>query len=86
MKRIPEEELMDSAEQARAYADADYSGPHDAFISYFKTSFPEFRKGLILLSVLQKHFRKQPLRDWMAQMICSLLELMMSIIGACPNR
>jgi ubiquinone/menaquinone biosynthesis C-methylase UbiE len=48
MRRIPEEELMDSAEQARAYADADYSGPHDAFISYFKTSFPEFRKGQVL--------------------------------------
>jgi len=48
MKRIPEEELMDSAEQARAYADEDYSGPHDAFISYFKSRFPEFTQGKVL--------------------------------------
>ena len=48
MKRIPEEELMDSKEQARAYADEDYSGPHDAFISYFKSRFPEFIQGNIL--------------------------------------
>ncbi len=48
MQRIPEEELMDTAAQARAYADADYSGPHDAFILYFRTRFPEFRKGKVL--------------------------------------
>lgn len=48
MKRIPEEELMASVEQARAYADADYSGPHDAFISYFQARFPDFTKGHVL--------------------------------------
>ncbi len=48
MKRITEEELMDSAEQARAYGDADYSGPHDAFISYFKSRFPGFSQGNVL--------------------------------------
>jgi len=48
MKRIPEDELMDSAEQAKAYADEDYSGPHDAFISYFKSRFPGFNQGKVL--------------------------------------
>ena len=48
MKRIPEEELMDSDEQARAYADEDYSEPHDAFISYFKSRFPGFSQGNVL--------------------------------------
>jgi ubiquinone/menaquinone biosynthesis C-methylase UbiE len=48
MKRIPEEELMNSEEQARAYADEDYSGPHDAFISYFQSIFPGFTQGEVL--------------------------------------
>ena len=48
MKRTPEEELMNSEEQARAYADEDYSGPHDSFISYFKSRFPDFTKGHVL--------------------------------------
>jgi ubiquinone/menaquinone biosynthesis C-methylase UbiE len=48
MNRIPEEELMDSEEQARAYADEDYSGPHDAFISYFKSRFSGFTQGKVL--------------------------------------
>ncbi len=39
---------MDSADQARAYADEDYSGPHDAFISYFQSRFPDFTKGHVL--------------------------------------
>ncbi len=37
MKRIPEPELMDDAEQARAYAEADFSEPHQAFIELFRT-------------------------------------------------
>jgi trans-aconitate methyltransferase len=36
MKRIPEPELMDDAEQARAYAQADFSEPHQAFIEHFR--------------------------------------------------
>ena len=48
MQRIPEDELMDSEAQARAYADEDYSGPHDAFISYFQSRFPGFTHGKVL--------------------------------------
>ena len=33
MKRIPEPELMDDAAQARAYADADFSQPHETFVA-----------------------------------------------------
>lgn len=48
MKRIPENDLMDDAEQARAYAEADFSEAHDAFVSHFITRFPEFTEGEIL--------------------------------------
>lgn len=41
MERIPEPELMDDAEQARAYATADFSEPHQAFVEHFKRRFPE---------------------------------------------
>ncbi len=39
MKRIPENELMDGDEQARAYAGADFSEPHNRFITMFKQCF-----------------------------------------------
>jgi len=42
MKRIPEPDLMDDAEQARAYAAADFSAPHDAFVKLFAARFPDF--------------------------------------------
>jgi len=48
MKRIPEEELMDDTEQAAAYAETDFSEPHNAFISYFKERFPDFKSGDVL--------------------------------------
>lgn len=38
--RIPEPELMDDPEQARAYAEADFSEPHQAFIAHFRRIFP----------------------------------------------
>jgi ubiquinone/menaquinone biosynthesis C-methylase UbiE len=38
--RIPEPELMDDPEQARAYAEADFSEPHQAFIEHFRRIFP----------------------------------------------
>lgn len=41
MKRIPEPELMDDPEQARAYAMADFSEPHQAFIERFRERFPD---------------------------------------------
>jgi len=36
MKRIPEPELMVDPEQARAYAGADFSEPHQAFVEHFR--------------------------------------------------
>ncbi len=41
MERIPEAELMDEAEQARAYAEADFSEPNSLFISEFRNRFPD---------------------------------------------
>ncbi len=40
MERISEPELMDDPEQARAYACADFSEPHQAFIERFARCFP----------------------------------------------
>ena len=39
---------MDSEEQAEAYAETDFSEPHDAFVSYFKSRFPGFSEGSVL--------------------------------------
>ncbi|MCW8972591.1 MAG: methyltransferase domain-containing protein [Gammaproteobacteria bacterium] len=41
MERIPEPELMDDFEQARAYALADFEEPHTQFIELFRQHFPE---------------------------------------------
>jgi SAM-dependent methyltransferase len=41
MKRIPEPELMDTEEQACAYAAADFSEAHQSYVSLFKETFPE---------------------------------------------
>lgn len=48
MDRIPEHDLMDTVEQARAYSDTDFSEAHDAFVSHFMAKFPEFRRGRVL--------------------------------------
>lgn len=48
MQRIPEPELMDEAEQARAYALADFAEPNERFVGYFETNFPEIRTGNVL--------------------------------------
>jgi len=48
MERIPEPDLMDDAEQAEAYATADFSEPHDAFVAHFRTRFPAFAAGTVL--------------------------------------
>lgn len=40
MERIPEPELMDDAEQAKAYAEADFSEVNAAFVEGFQTAFP----------------------------------------------
>ncbi len=39
MQRIPEPELMDDADQARAYAEADFEQPHSEFIAQFRRCF-----------------------------------------------
>lgn len=44
MERIPEPELMDDEEQAKAYSEANFAEPHDHFVALFATAFP----GLIL--------------------------------------
>jgi ubiquinone/menaquinone biosynthesis C-methylase UbiE len=46
--RIPEPELMDSAEHARAYAAADFTEPHEAFVAGFRERFPGFVAGRVL--------------------------------------
>lgn len=48
MERIPEHELMDNTAQAKAYAEADYSEPHEAFVKHFKVCFPGFSSGTVL--------------------------------------
>ncbi|MEM7165668.1 MAG: class I SAM-dependent methyltransferase [Planctomycetota bacterium] len=41
MDRVPEPELMDEAEQARAYAEADFAEPHNQFVAQFSLCFPD---------------------------------------------
>ena len=41
MDRIPEEELMDEEDQAKAYAFADFSKPHNLFIKLFQEKFTD---------------------------------------------
>jgi SAM-dependent methyltransferase len=48
MQRIPEPELMDEAEQARAYALADFTEPNERFVGYFDATFPGLRTGAVL--------------------------------------
>jgi ubiquinone/menaquinone biosynthesis C-methylase UbiE len=48
MERIPEPDLMNDAEQAEAYAAADFSDPHDAFVAFFKSRFSFFSRGNVL--------------------------------------
>lgn len=48
MQRIPEPELMDDPAQAQAYASADFSAPHDAFVAHFAARFPDFSTGRVL--------------------------------------
>lgn len=48
MDRVPEPELMDDPLQARAYAAADFSEPHDAFVAHFDRCFPDFRGTSVL--------------------------------------
>ena len=40
LPRTPEPELMNEAEQARAYAEGDFAAPHAQFIALFQARFP----------------------------------------------
>lgn len=48
MQRIPEPELMDEAEQAAAYAQADFEEPNQRFVAYFEQEYPALRQGTVL--------------------------------------
>src|SRR3990172_2641189 len=48
MERIPEPEMMDDPKQARAYAGADFSEPHRAFVERFAQCFPRHRSRRVL--------------------------------------
>lgn len=48
MKRIPEPELMLDPGQVSAYANADFEGPHSAFIDIFRSTFPNVISGKLL--------------------------------------
>jgi SAM-dependent methyltransferase len=48
MQRIPEPELMDEAEQARAYACADFAEPNARFVGYFEAEYPSLLRGSVL--------------------------------------
>jgi SAM-dependent methyltransferase len=48
MQRIPEPELMDESEQARAYALADFAEPNERFVGYFAAMFPAVSHGAVL--------------------------------------
>lgn len=47
MERIPEPELMEEEEQARAYAEGDFSAPHSRFVDSFREAFPDFARGFV---------------------------------------
>ncbi len=48
MKRVPEPELMDEPDQARAYAEADFEQPNALFVDTFVRCFPNFNRGRLL--------------------------------------
>jgi len=48
MKRIPESELMETDEQARAYSEADFEAPHSMFVNLFVERFGAEIRGDVL--------------------------------------
>jgi len=51
MQRIPETELMDEPEQALAYAQADFSEPHNHFVALFRERFAGTQPGRRVLDL-----------------------------------
>jgi SAM-dependent methyltransferase len=48
MERVVEPELMADDDQALAYAEADFSEPHEAAVTRFAELFPDFARGRVL--------------------------------------
>lgn len=48
LERVPEPELMDTPEQVAAYVAADFDAPHQAVITRFDATFPDFAGGTVL--------------------------------------
>lgn len=48
MQRVLEPELMDDEEQAKCYAEADFSDSNSRFIALFEEKFPDFQRGQVL--------------------------------------
>ena len=48
MERVPEPELMEEDEQAKAYAEANFDEAHSRFIQLFQEHFPEVTEGTVL--------------------------------------
>jgi len=51
MERIPEPELMDGLDQARAYAEADFADVNAGFVQSFAECFPDLPAGLNILDL-----------------------------------
>jgi trans-aconitate methyltransferase len=48
VQRVPEDELMDTPQNAQAYADVDFSEPNSKFVAHFAEKFPGFDGHSIL--------------------------------------
>lgn len=48
MDRVTEPELMDEADQARAYSEADFADSHQAVVEHFAQRFPDFDAGRVI--------------------------------------
>lgn len=51
MQRVPEPELMNDPDQARAYAEADFSAPNAAFVDRLAALFPELPHHLLAIDL-----------------------------------
>ena len=51
MQRIPEPELMDDQQQAAAYANADFTEPHEHFVTLMQQAFPAHEFSGVLLDL-----------------------------------
>ena len=59
MQRIPEPELMDGADQARAYAEADFEAPHSMFIELLRQRLASPAPRGTVLDLVHRHIEKR---------------------------